>query len=101
MPTVLLALFGANATESNTFLQTLAGPVYIPSYEMPMACRTHNLQAQNHYHRRRDRHRHRLHPRRRKGAVVVVAAVVVVSVFLLFVVVVSMRSCVKLRFRNA
>ena len=63
--------YGANARQSNTFLQTLAGPVYIPSYGMPMACRTHNLQAQNHYHHRRHRRRHRRrrrcrHPSRRR-----------------------------------
>ena len=41
-----IVYYGVNATESNTFLQTLAGPVYTPSYDMPMACRTHNLQAE-------------------------------------------------------
>ena len=60
---LLRLLYGANASDrdSNAFLQTLAGFVYIPSYDMPMACRTHNLQAQNNYHRRRHRRRRYLY----------------------------------------
>ena len=50
---VLYIYFTEQTLRRATLLQTLAGPVYIPSYDMPMACRTHNLQEQNHYHRRR------------------------------------------------
>ena len=70
---LLRLLYGANASDrdSNAFLQTLAGFVYIPSYDMPMACRTHNLQAEA-----------------RRIIITVVVTVVVVAVAILVVVVV-------------